>query len=294
MRWKVFIRILVLGLLSSALLAPVVSSSPYDERLEIDMEMELTDIIMPVSTQHISEVLVPGWVDVLDKPPAERVTVEVVVEMQGQFVINAAAYPGTQYFTYTGRQYFNLSLRLAEDTPPGREYLMDVIANAEGKVGFDSDVVHMTVTTVPELAGDAEVFEAPGEVPPGGVANGLIEVRNTGTRYAEYRLTVADDPGEVVEELRFTIEVEMTPNWVEKTPFVLKVDRDARPGTHRIEVQLMVVNDDGGTTNVDRFVIDLVVVEDEEPTFDWYTATVIVLVLVSIVAVIAFILRRKA
>jgi hypothetical protein len=256
--------------------------------------MEATDVVMPVSTQHISELLVPGWVDVRDKPPAERVTVEMVVEMQGQFVINAAAYPGTHYFTNPGRQYFNLSLRLAEDTPPGREYLMDVIANAEGAVGFDTDVVHMTVTTVPELAGDAEVFEAPKEVPPGGVASGVVEVRNTGTRYAEYRLAVADDPGEVVEEVRFTMEVEMTPNWVERAPFVLMVDRDARPGTHRIEVQLLVVNDDGGTTNVDRFVIDLVVDEDEEGTFDWYTATVIVLVLVSIAAIIALLLRRKA
>jgi hypothetical protein len=240
---------------------PTVSSYPADERLDIDLDMERSEVDMPVSTHRYTEVNVQGWVDVIDKPPGENIAVELLVIKPGQDFIGATAYPDFLYFTYTGRRYFNLSLRLQEDTPPGKEYLVSVDANADAKIGYDNDAFHLTVRTVPDLAGKALLIEPPAKVRPGGTTTGTVRVTNDGTRYAEYRLSVRDDPSGCIEDVHFNMEIEMTPNWVEDAPFDVIVSDSTPAGVHKVALDLLVIHDDGSSENVDHFEFEIQVVK---------------------------------
>jgi hypothetical protein len=270
---------------------PSVSTSPNDERVEIDLDLDYSEVEMPVSTQEMTELNIQGWVDMTKKPPGELLTVDLSVTTQGQYVISAGAYPDILYFFYTGRQFFNLTLRLGEDTAPGKEYLVDVFAETESAIGFDNDIFHLKVTTVPDLGGTSLLIEPPKQVRPGGTTEGVVRVTNTGTRYAEYRLSIRDDKRHVVENLRFLMEVEMTPNWVEDAPFRFEVSKDAQPGKHHVELNLLVVQDSGATTIVDDFEFD-VEVEAEEEEFNWSSLMVPVLAISTLAVVIGLVVRR--
>jgi len=230
----------------------------------------------------------------IKKPPGETITVELLVSKPGQDFIGGGAYPDTLYFFYTGRQFFNLTLRLQEDTPPGKTYLVDVDAKAVSKIGYDNDVCHLTVQSVPDLAGKAMMVEPPPSSAPGEITSGIVGVTNSGTMYAEYLLSVSEDLGKIVEDVYFTMEIEMTPNWVENAPFDLVISDSARPGDHHVVLNLLVVQDSGATTIVDRFEFEVTVVEVEEDTFEWGSAMVIVLIFVVIAAIVFIAIRRRA
>jgi len=268
-------------------------ATPSDELLEIDLTLEAAEVEMTVSTQELTELNVLGWVVMSKKPPGETIAVNLEVMPQGQYNIAAGAYPNALYFFYTGKQYFNLTIRLREDTPPGKEYLLDVDATAESKIAYDGDTFHLKIVTIPDLWGDAQMLEHPADAEPGGTTRGTVQVVNTGTRYCSYRMSVFQDPNAVVESVRFNARVEMKPNWVEQVPFDLTIAESTLPGEYNIVMALLVVHDDGSTAIVDQFNVHVTVDEAEEVTTFPYVAVSVVAVMVAGLA-IAIMLRRKA
>ena len=293
--WAMGSRVILIAILvlTALPLSPCSDASPSDERVEICIELETSNVEMPVSTQEYTERNVQGWVEMVRKPPGETIEVELSVRFQGQYKLGAAPYPPALYFFYEGVQYFNLSIRFQEDTPPGFEYLIDVDAIAESLIGSDLDTFHLTVVTVPELHGEAEMLEHPPDARPGDVTTGIVQVTNTGTQYAEYKMSIFQDPSAVVESVVFNLEVEMTPNWVERVPFDIMVSAFALPGEYYIMMTLEVIHDDGSTAIVDTFNVHITVKEEKGETTLPYTAITVVAVLV-VVFVIAILLRRKA
>ena len=286
----ILIAILVLTALP---LSPGSSASPSDERVDVDIELETSYIEMAVSTQEFTERDVQGWVEMLKKPPGETIEVKLSVSHQGQYVLGTYVAPPSLFFFYEGVQYFNLSIRFQEDSPPGFEYLVGVDAAAESLVGSDLDTFHLTVVTVPQLHGEAEMLEHPPDARPGDITTGVVQVTNTGTKYALYRMSISQDPSAVVGSVVFNLEVEMTPNWVEKVPFDIMVSNSALPGEYYIVMTLEVIHDDGSMAIVDTFNVHITVMEEKGETTLPYMAITVVAVLV-IVFVIAILLRRKA
>jgi hypothetical protein len=269
------------------------SADPADELLEVDVELETDYLEMPVSTQEFSEVFLQGWVVISQKPPGERIPVEITIASTGQYNIGATPLPNILYFDVQETQYFNLSIRFQEDAPPGFQYLVDVDARAESRIANDVDTFHLTVFTVPELDGHASMLQQPDPTEPGSSTTGLVQVTNSGTKYAMYDVSISKDPDSVVDTIDFNIEVEMTPNWVEKVPFDIQTAGSARPGDHTVTLALNVVNDDGTRTQVDTFEVTISIKEPEDERTLPYTIIMAVAVLIS-VFIIAFLVRRKA
>jgi len=259
--------------------------------VDIKVWLDTDYVEMPVSTQDFTEMSIQGWVEMLDKPPGETVEVELSVRISGQYNIGAQPLPNILFFFYEETRYFNLSLRFQEDTPPGFEYLVGVDAMAESLIGSDLDTFHLTVETVPELSGEALMLEQPPDARPGEVTTGVVQVTNTGTLYAEYRMSISQDPTAAVESVKFNLEVEITPNWVEKVPFDVKVSKVASPGEHSVTMVLEVIHDDGSTAIVDTFNVFVSVKAPEDEISLPYTTFAVIAILV-IVLVIAFLLRR--
>ncbi|MCJ2540477.1 MAG: hypothetical protein LN414_04320 [Candidatus Thermoplasmatota archaeon] len=260
--------------------------------MDVEVTLETAYVEMPVSTQDFTEIQIQGWVEMLNKPPGETVEVELSVSNLGQYNIGVFTQPNIFYFFYEETRYFNLSLRFQEDTPPGFEYLVDVDAMADSLIGSDLDTFHLTVNTVPELSGEASMLEQPPDARPGEVTTGVVQVTNLGTKYAEYRMSISQDPTAAVESVKFNLEVEMTPHWVEKVPFDVAIAESTPPGSYEIILNLLVLHEDGSTAIVDTFTVEVQVVEPEE-TYNWGATFMIAVIFVSIVAVIALAIRRR-
>ena len=266
---------------------------PTDERLEIDLELELAEVEMPVSTQNLTELNVLGWVEMSRKPPGETIIVELAATPLGQYSVGMSVNPDKLAFFYTGTRYFNLTIWMQEDTAPGKEYLVDVVASADSMIAYDDDTFHLKITTVPDLWGKAAMLEQPPGIGPGGTTTGKVQITNTGTRYAEYRMEVLSDTDSIVEAAGFNIRPVMVPNWVEKVSFDIEVADTAVPGQYSVTMALLVVQDDGSTTTVDSFDVSITVLEPDEARAVPFLALVVASLIV-IALVVAIILRRKA
>lgn len=272
---------------------PGSSASPNDDRVDVEIELEMSYIEMAVSTQDYTERTVQGWVEMVKKPPGENLEVHLSVKQHGQYVLGTYVAPPSLFFFYVGTQYFNVSIRFQEDTPPGFEYLVDVDAEVESHLGGDLDTFHLTVVTVPELDGEASMFVQPKGAMPGDSTEGIVDITNTGTMYAQYQISISLDENGVIETAGFDNKLEMTPNWVEKVPFDIKISESASPGEYDIVMTLEVVHDDGSTAIVDTFDVHIEVMKETSDTALPYTAIMVVSVLI-LVFVIAILLRRRS
>ena len=136
------------------------------------------------------------------------------------------------------------------------------------------------------------MLEQPPDARPGEVTTGVVQVTNTGTKYAEYRMSISQDPNAVVESIKFNLEVEITPNWVEKVPFDVTIVESTPPGSYEFTLNLLVLHEDGSTAIVDTFTVEVQVVEPEE-TYNWGATIMIAVIFVSIVSVVALAIRRR-
>lgn len=292
-RVLVLVAIGLLALNLSPTLMPAASSNPTDDRVDIELELEKASIVMPVSTQHITMVELQGWVDIIKKPPGETVRVDISTASPGQYKAGGKVSPESLYFFLETRLFFNLSITMNEDATPGFEYLLDIIGIATSKLGSDTDVFHLTIETVPELDGEALLREHPDSVAPGGSTAGVVQVTNLGTIYALFRLSVEDDPKDIIDSVDFRIEVELIPNWVEVVHFDINVARSAPVGEHTVTIGLNVVLDDGSNLLVDTYDVTFFVREKDGDTADTYGLLIVIGIIVASV-VAALLLRRKS
>jgi hypothetical protein len=291
-RWAILLFIATILLLATLL--PIgIAETPLDERVEIDLYLAVSNLEMPVGTQDVTTAMVQGWVVMSKKPPGESVPVEFLVTPQDHYV-SGTANPSVLAFHREGTLYFNLSILMIEDTPPGVGHRIDVNARANSKIGTDGDAAVLIVTGIAQFDGQAEMKKQPKKVRPGGTAKGVVQVTNTGTQYCEYYLELMVDQGAVVESVEFDIKVELTPNWVEKAPFSIDVPDAHLPGQYSTTIGLMARLQDGSTFRVDTFEVFIEVTEpeDEGGAGPWLVAIVVVFALVAVFVAVA--VRRKA
>lgn len=246
---------------------------------------------LPASPSEDTHDVVEGWVRLLDKRPGDNVFVEM--STGGSDQLYHVVDPFTFTFTELGTRYFNVTVFLKEDNPPGESYQMFVRAFASTLGDSTDDAIVLTVHSTWFLAAEAELIEPPREVVPGRGSTGIVEVINTGSRWAAYELTLEGDPDGVVSSIRFEQEVQLLPNFWEKAEFRVKTRDDATPGTHRVSIALTTTLDDGTAQRLDGFSFDL---EVEEPQDRSPAGPVLVLVLAVIACglAVAYHLRRKA
>jgi hypothetical protein len=119
-----------------------------------------------------------------------------------------------------------------------------------------------------------------------------VEIFNEGVRPTTYSLVLMNDPDKVVDEVHFFDDPELGNNYLKKIDFEVVARSDAEPGSHFVEVGLVAYQDPKDTIVVDTFTFQLEVVEPGGG-FDWWSAMVIVLVALGIIAVVAVLVRRR-
>jgi uncharacterized membrane protein len=231
-----------------------------------------------------------GTVTIIEKNPAETVLVELYI--WGDSWTYALPDPGSFIFHQLGTQSFNLTVFLKEDAPPGDIYQVSIRAYASSTLDSGDDIRLLSVIPTWSLASEATLMEEPKDVSPGGAATGIVEILNTGSRYADYFLVVAEDPDGVVALVELHQPVELAPNLLEKARFDIEVDPSASPGEHRVVIGLMTRLDAEETQSLDTFEVVISVVEPEDVTGPGILLMG-VLVVVGLMAV-AILLRRKA
>jgi hypothetical protein len=221
-------------------------------------------------------------------------TVSVQLDVGGFHDLYAMPEPGGFFFERNGRQHFNLSIVLKEDAPLHEDHY-EILVTATGKTLLDQEIADCLLTIVPvfSISASANLVTPPNEVGPGDMAFGVINVHNTGSIYSEYQLKVASDPDDVVEEIRFEKEAELTPGFWEEFDVVVVVAEDASPGRHQVELIVTANTQYDVWQDVATLTIEVEVAETgtalSSPVF---VAMVILLVVVGVAAT-AFLLRRK-
>ena len=234
--------------------------------------------------------MITGTVSITEKNPAENVIVQL--ETMSDTWTYGIPDPSSLFFQQLGTQSFNLTVYLKEDVPPGGVYQLSIRAFASSTLDSADDNRQLLVIPTWYLAAEATLLEEPRGVVPGSTVSGVVEILNTGSRYSDYFLVVAEDPDDVIEKVVFNQPVELGPNMLEKAQFDVEVQASAPLGNHRVVISLLTRTDSGEIQSLDTFSINLEVVESEEG-LAFGMVTMGVLVLVGLMA-IAILLRRKA
>ena len=275
------------ALIALAVPSNAVPSSDYS----VGLHMDEYYIRMQVSTEKDTVYVVPGWVDINDMRMGE--TVSVKLSCTGYADLYAGPDPPHLIFERDGRQFFNLTITLLEDAPI--DYLNEILLTADAKTYLDQAMAYAELTVEPiyEISATARVVNAPARAAPGEETTGVLKVTNTGTIYGEYYLTKASDPDKVVDEISFarSREAELTPGFYDDFDFRIKIADDAPPGKHRVTIDLWATTqyDTGGS--MDTFTITVTVTE--EPVYSSGTVTVAILLVIALLAIATYMLRRK-
>ncbi len=253
-----------------------------------------------MSTYHLNVVMEPnedssatveGWVNLLKKRPGEVVSVTLTID--GDSNLWGFPDPASFVFQELGTKYFNLSVTVREDTPESPPLHLTVGAQASSRTASDVFQVEMVVYPLHViLRGEAELVDPPGEVEPGGYTTGLVEIFNEGSRPTTYSLVLLADPDGVVDEVGFFEDPELGNNYLKKKEFQVVATSDAEVGSHFVEIGLIAYQDPQDTVVVDTFSFQLQVIERDEG-FNWTIALFLVIVVLGIVAVAVFVMRRR-
>jgi uncharacterized membrane protein len=245
---------------------------------------------MLVSTEEDTIRVLLGWVDVGNMRPGE--TVSVQISTTGQHNLYAGADPPNMIFDRDGRQYFNLTITLLEDSPI-TDYF-ELMVTAIGKTVLDQAVsdVELTIYPIFQISATANLVLKPNEAGPGEEVTGMVKITNTGSIYGEYRLTKVSDPDSVVDELAFTREAELTPGFYEDFEFRIRIADDAPPGEHQITVEVWASTQYDTGNAMDTFTVQVTV--SEEAGIGIGSILVSSIVIIAVIVIGAFVLRRKA
>ena len=265
-----------------------VSAAPIE--IQVVLELSTYSLEISASPNRDTSRTMTGTVSITEKNPGE--TIVVTLYLYDDTWTYGVPDPGSFIFQQRGTQSFNLTVYLVEDAPPGGVYQMSISAQAESQLDAAADSRVLTIIPTWELAAETTLVEEPGPSAPGGTTSGLVEIKNSGSMYAEYFLVVAEDPDGVVEAVDFRQSVELAPNWIKKFKFDLELSDTATLGEHRVVLGLMTQADEDETLSLDTFSFIVEVVRSEEGTS---SSIVIVSVLCFLgLMVLALLLRRKA
>lgn len=277
-------------LLLGTLLTASVPCTAEPPRITVGLDLEQYSIeIMSSPTKDTSGVIA-GSVTISSKVPGESVSVQFSYYGAGE--LYALPEPGSFIFTDLGTQYFNVTIFLKEDTPPGGDYRITIGVTASSRNSASTCDQQVTVYPTWEVMAEATVLKAPPAVEPGGTTVGKVEVRNTGSRYVVCDLILQGDPDGVVKEVALLSSIGVTPNIWDKAEFSIEVGPNAPVGVHTVVLGVVTQMDDGTVLLLDVVTIE---VEIEEATgFDPVGPIIVLVGGLVILGVAAYLFRRKA
>jgi hypothetical protein len=166
----------------------------------VGIHLQKYSVEMLVSTEQDTVLVIPGWVDVGNMRPGETVSVEITAT--GHHYLYAGSDPPHMIFEGDGRQYFDLTLTLIEDSPITDSY--EIIVTAIGKTVLDQAVSDVELVVYPDfqITATVDLVGKPTMVGPGEETTGTLRITNTGSIWGEYRLSKKDDPGYIVKRIR--------------------------------------------------------------------------------------------
>ena len=97
---------------------------------------------------------------------------------------------------------------------------------------------------------------------------------------------------DVVEEVAFTREPDLTPGFYEDFEFRIEIAEDAEPGIHRVTIALWANTQYDTSGHMDTFTMEVHVTDKSGGVSG--TLLVSVIVIIAILGVAAFLLRRKS
>jgi hypothetical protein len=285
------LTILTLLCLVGALGENPVSAIPASD-FTVDLHLDEYDVKMPVSTEQDTTYRIPGWVDVNDMRVGETVSVHLTCTSYAD--LDAGADPPEMVFGGDGRQHFNLTLLLREDSPIDTIYYLHLAASGETLIDSATADADLTVEPIYRISATAELARKPGSVAPGGETRGIVRVTNTGTILGEYYLEPSSDPDSVVFDVAFTSswEAELTPGFNDEFEFRVNIADDAPPGDHEVTFELWGTTQYDTGEPLDTFTV--VISVDEEQGIPMTALTIAIILILGVVIVTAFLLRRKA
>ncbi|UCC92187.1 MAG: hypothetical protein JSW25_05800 [Thermoplasmata archaeon] len=253
------------------------------------IHLQKYSVEMLVSTEQDTVLVIPGWVDVGNMRPGETVSVDIT--STGHHYLYAGPDPPHMIFERDGRQYFNLTLTLVEDSPITESY--EIIVTAIGKTVLDQAVSDVELVVYPDfqITATVNLVAKPPKVSPGGETTGTLRITNTGSIWGEYRLTKKDDPEFIVERIRFTREAELTPGFHDDFEFKVEVTEDAEPGNHRIVIEVWASTQYDTGAPMDTFTMEVIV--EEETGMTTGTLLALTILVIAFIGVATFLLRRK-
>ncbi len=266
-----------------------VSPEPTSD-FTVGLHLDEYYVRMYVSTEHDVNHVLPGWVDVNDMRVGETVLVEVT--STSSHGVYAGADPPNLRFERDGRQYFNLTITMLEDS--SLDEVSHLIVSADGRTYIDyaTASVELEVEHVYEISATALVTRNPTKAEPGEETLGVLMVTNTGTIYGEYHLEKVSDPDSVVDEIVFarSREVELTPGFYEDFEFRIKISDDAPPGKHEITVDLWATTQYDTGDPMDTFAVEVIVAEaPHDPT----SIILPLIIIITAIAVVVVVIRRR-
>ena len=258
-----------------------------DPWTNIGLDLDEYSIEIPASPNEDTSGIIAGSVTLSSKVPGESVSVQFAIF--GAPELYMITEPGSIIFTDLGTEYFNVTIFLKEDTPPGGDYKMTIVVTASSRTSSATDERQVTVYPTWFVMAEATILKEPPAVEPGGSTTGMVEVRNTGSRYVECELVLQGDPDGVVKEVALLSSLGVTPNIWDKAEFRLDIAPNAPAGVHTVLLALVTQMDDGTVLTLDMVTIEVEV--EETAGFD-PVGPIIVLV-ATLIAIAALILRRR-
>ena len=167
--------------------------------ISVDLELEQYSIEIMASPNEDTSGIIAGSVTLSDKVPGESVSVQFAIF--GAPELYMITEPGSFIFTDLGTEYFNVTIFLKEDTPPGGDYKMTIGVTASSRTSSATADRQVTVYPTWDVMAEATILKGPPAVEPGGTTTGKVEVRNTGSRYVECDLAIQAGPDGVVKEV---------------------------------------------------------------------------------------------
>ncbi len=277
-------------LLLGTLLAASVPCTAEPPRTIIGLALEQYSIEIMASPNEDSSGVIAGSVTLSSKVPGEGVSVQFSYVSTDE--LYALPEPGSFIFTDLGTEYFNITIFLKEDTPPGGDYRITIVVTASSRTSSTTDNRQVTVYPTWEVMAEATVLKAPPAVGPGGTTTGEVEVWNTGSRYVECDLVLQGDPDGVVKEVALLSSLDVTPAIWDKAEFIIEVEPNAPVGMHTVLLGVVTQMDDGTVLILDVVTIEL---EVEEPAgFDPVGPIIVLVGCLVVLGVLAVSFRRKA
>ena len=282
--------LIILGLSTGCTFNLEMVASIPSESFTVGIGLESYAVTMLVSTEEDTIRILQGWVDVHHMKPGETVTVQI--EATGYYNLYTEADPFHFRFEDDGRQFLNFTVVLKEDAPITDDFHILISAEAKTYLHSTNAYTELVVTPTFQITADAEITSRPSEGTPGESTTGKLLITNTGSIYGEYQLKVASDPDDVVEEVGFTREADLTPGFHEEFEFTIVLSENAEPGTHTVTISLWAHTQYDLEEQVDTITLNVRVTKPPSSVNITFLASL--LVILSAIAIAAFVLRRKA